>query len=87
MNGGGLKDHSNDELAAIMAGKKVGVGFSMTDRFFLLSGNTNREDLETQLQLQTAYLMHPGYRQDGVTLLRRAIPMIITRWTMKCREP
>lgn len=36
MNGGGLKDHSNDELAAIMAGKKVGVGFSMTDRFFLL---------------------------------------------------
>lgn len=79
MNGGGLKDHSNDELAAIMAGKKVGVGFSMTDRFFLLSGNTNREDLETQLQLQTAYLMHPGYRQDGVTLLRRAIPMIYNK--------
>lgn len=79
MNGGGLKDHSNDELAAIMAGKKVGVGFSMTDRSFLLSGNTNKEDLETQLQLQTAYLMYPGYRQDGVTLLRRAIPMIYNK--------
>lgn len=79
MNGGGLQNHSNDELAAIMAGKKVGVGFSMTDRSFLLSGNTNREDLEMQLQLQTAYLMYPGYRQDGVTLLRRAIPMIYNK--------
>ena len=79
MNGGGLKDHSNDELAAIMAGKKVGVGFSMTDRSFLLSGNTSKEDLETQLQLQTAYLMYPGYRQDGVTLLRRAIPMLYNK--------
>ena len=37
MNGGGLKDHSHDELAAIMAGKKVGVGFSMTDRSFPVS--------------------------------------------------
>ena len=59
MNGGGLTNHSNDDLAAVMAGKKVGVGFSMTDRSFVLTGNTNRKDLETQLQLQTAYLMYP----------------------------
>lgn len=76
MNGGGLTSHSNDDLAAIMAGKKVGVGFSMTDQAFLLSGNTNRKDLETQLQLQTAYLMYPGYRQDGAVQLRRALPLL-----------
>lgn len=69
MNGGGLTNHSNDDLAAVMAGKKVGVGFSMTDRSFVLTGNTNRKDLETQLQLQTAYLMYPGYREDGVVQL------------------
>lgn len=79
MNGGGLTNHSNDDLAAVMAGKKVGVAFSMTDRSFLLSGATNRQDLETQLQLQTAYLTHPGYRPDGVIQLRRAIPLLYNR--------
>ncbi|KAA5510553.1 insulinase family protein, partial [Bacteroides caccae] len=79
MNGGGLTNHSNDDLAAVMAGKKVGVGFSMTDRSFVLAGNTNRKDLETQLQLQTAYLMYPGYREDGVVQLRRAIPMLYNK--------
>lgn len=79
MNGGGLTNHSNDDLAAVMAGKKVGVGFSMTDRSFVLTGNTNRKDLETQLQLQTAYLMYPGYREDGVVQLRRAIPMLYNK--------
>lgn len=79
MNGGGLKDHSNDELAAIMAGKKVGVNFSVTDRNFLISGNTNKKDLETQLQLQTAYLMYPGYRPDGETMFRRYIPMMYNK--------
>lgn len=79
MNGGGLTDHSSDDLAAVMAGKKVGVGFSMTDRAFLLSGNTNRKDLDTQLQLQTAYLMYPGYREDGAIQLRRALPMLYNK--------
>lgn len=76
MNAGGLTNHSNDDLAAIMAGKRVGVGFSITDNSFMLNGNTNSKDLETQLQLQTAYLMYPGYRQDGAIQLRRALPMV-----------
>lgn len=76
MNGGGLTNHSMDDLAAVMAGKNVGVSFGMSDNAFLLSGSTNKKDLEAQLQLQMASLMYPGYRQDGLTLLRRAIPML-----------
>lgn len=79
MNGGGLTSHSADELAAALAGKNVDVEFSPSDNFFLFNGATNHKDMETQLQLQTAYLTQPGYRQDGATMLRRAIPLLFNK--------
>lgn len=79
MQAGGLKNHSADELESILSGKRVGVGFGIDIDCFKIQGSTNRKDLETQLQLQTAAMMYPGFREDGAILFRRAMPMLFNK--------
>ncbi len=76
---GGLKNHSTDELRAVMAGKRVGVGFNIGERQFVFSGSTNNKDLKTQLELMTASVMYPGYREDGLIQLFRTLPIIFAQ--------
>lgn len=75
-NEGGLEAHSSDELEQILAGKKVGVGFAIEDHQFELSGRTTPEDLELQLQLMVAQLLHPGYRDEAMRQVQKFAPMI-----------
>lgn len=63
---GGLGQLSIDELQRVLAGKTVGVGFSVGDDAFNFSGATNRADLPLELQLITAYLTDPGYRPESL---------------------
>jgi zinc protease len=74
---GGLEKHSADDLRRILASKTVSSSFSvgserMGQDAFLLSGKTNPEDLETQLQLLTAYLTAPGYREEAERQVRQS---------------
>ncbi|WP_432769611.1 MAG: insulinase family protein [Sphingopyxis sp.] len=71
---GGLAAHSFDELRTILAGRTVSPSFgSDTDAF---GGNalTSPEDFALQAKLMTAMLTHPGYRADGLALIRRFLP-------------
>ncbi|MFT4176670.1 MAG: insulinase family protein [Luteolibacter sp.] len=75
-NGGGLGKHSNDELQQILAGKNVGVDFSIGEEAFVLSGATTPADFPLQLQLMCATLTDPGYREEGLWQFQKAVPML-----------
>ena len=75
---GGLEKHSADELRQILASKQVSVDFSVgTGRSgndaFTLSGRTTPADLGVQLQLLTAYLTAPGYREESERQFRQGL--------------
>jgi zinc protease len=76
MNAGGLEAHSVDDLERVFAGKKVGVAFSVEDDAFTLSGSTRPEDLELQLKLFAASLLHPGYRPEAERQFRNMLPIL-----------
>ncbi|MEZ5277588.1 MAG: insulinase family protein [Opitutaceae bacterium] len=76
---GGLGAHSSDELRRILAGRNVGVGFSVGDDAFGFSGATTPEDLLLQLQLTTAYITDPGYRPEADRQIRKGIEQYYTR--------
>ena len=65
MSVGGLEAHSADEIRTLMAGKTVGAGFSMGTEQFFMSGATTPDNLADQLNLMTAYLIAPGYREES----------------------
>lgn len=73
---GGLGEHSSDDLRRILAGKTVGASFSAGGDAFVMSGATNREDLQLQLQLMTARITDPGYRPEAARQARKAIDEI-----------
>ncbi len=62
---GGLEKHSADDLRRLFASKSVSVDFSVGDEAFLLGGKTTPKDLDSQLQLLTAFLTAPGFREEA----------------------
>jgi zinc protease len=71
---GGLEAHSLDELRSILAGRSVSTSFGMGSDSFSMSGTTIPDSLLLQLQLYAATIRHPGYRQEAIAMLRRALP-------------
>ena len=67
---GGLEAHDIDTIKRIFAGKAAGVGFSVEDDAFVLSGKTRPSDLHDQLLMLRAYLVAPGYRTEAQVQLR-----------------
>lgn len=74
--GGGLRQHSLDDLRRIFAGKTVGANFSAGSDAFILAGATNKDDLLLQLQLITAHVTEPGYRPEAARQARKSIDQI-----------
>jgi zinc protease len=70
---GGLGKHSADDLQRILSGRTVGVQFGSTLDAFMLSGDTNREDLALELQYLTATILDPGYRPEAMRVARKRI--------------
>lgn len=70
---GGLQAHSADDLQRILAGRNVGVRVGVGPNAFSFDGRTTPEDLKLQLQLMTAYLAAPGYRDEGLAQFRQGI--------------
>jgi len=71
---GGLEAHSLDELRSILAGKTVSPSFGNATDAFGGTALTSPEDFGLQAKLMAAYLTHPGYRPDGLALIRRVLP-------------
>ncbi len=81
LNQGGLVAHSNDELQQILAGKRVGRGFSVGYDRFNFSGSSSKEDFALQCKLLIASILHPGYRPESLELFRRGLPAIYNQLT------
>ena len=62
----GLEAHSADDLRRLTAGKQVGIDFGMSEDAFTLDQGTTADDLLLQCELACAYLMHPGWREEGL---------------------
>ncbi|WP_447760871.1 M16 family metallopeptidase [Sphingopyxis panaciterrae] len=71
---GGLEAHSLDELRTILAGKTVSPAFGSSTDAFGGSALTSPDDFALQAKLMAAFLTHPGYRADGLALIRRYLP-------------
>jgi zinc protease len=76
---GGLNKHSSDELRRIFAGKTVSGSFSVGDDAFVYSGATNQKDFADTMQLMTAYLTDPGYREEAFRQFKNKIDPIYTQ--------
>lgn len=76
---GGLEKHGVDDIRRIFASKTVGSDFTVGDEAFLLSGRTTPDDLEAQLQLLTAYLVAPGYRDEAQRQFEKSIDPLYTQ--------
>lgn len=71
---GGLEKHSFMELRTLLAGKTVNPAFASDDDAFGGTAITTPRDFELQAQVSAAYLVSPGYREEGVSLYRRLLP-------------
>lgn len=77
---GGLGQHSIQELQRVFAGKLVGAEFSVESDAYVLSGVTTGKEIEEQLQLLAAYLTDPGFRNEGVRVVKERLPMLYSRY-------
>ena len=75
----GLGEHEADQLASILAGKRVGFDLGASSDALISSGSTRAEDLELQLQLMAALITDPGWRTEPVTRFRNALPDYFAR--------
>ncbi|MGV1682807.1 M16 family metallopeptidase [Sphingopyxis sp. NJF-3] len=71
---GGLEAHSFDDLRTIFAGKTVAPSFGADVDAFGGKALTSPADFRAQAELMAAYVTHPGYRADGLALIRRVLP-------------
>ncbi len=76
---GGLEKHGVDDIRRIFASRTVGSDFTVGDEAFLLSGRTTPDDLDAQLQLLTAYLVAPGYRDEAQRQFEKNIDPLYTQ--------
>ena len=68
----GLKAISYDDMQKAFAAKTVGIDFAIQDAAFKFEGTTRPSDLQTQLQLLTAYVADPAYRPDVFKRVQQA---------------
>lgn len=60
--GGGLGKLGITDLSTVFTGRRISIGYLVQDNRFILTGETSIADLESQLQLMTAYAADPGFR-------------------------
>jgi zinc protease len=68
--GGGLEAHDRDALQRLFAGRSVGYGVGVGDDGFFFSNATTPTDFELQMQVLTAFMTAPGWRDDGLNQFR-----------------
>ena len=71
---GGLAAHSFSDLQSILAGRSVAADWGSSDFGFGSTVTTTPKDMLLQAQVLTAFLTQPGWRADGLALVRRILP-------------
>ena len=67
---GGLKQISTQDMERVLNGKVWNAGLGVEDDAFSLSGRTRPEDLDTELQVLTAYATEGGWRPEAFTRMK-----------------
>ncbi len=67
---GGLKAISYEDMQRALSSKVYGLSYGTRDDGFVLSGATTPGDLDTQLQVLTAYVTAPGWRPEAFDRVR-----------------
>jgi zinc protease len=67
---GGYRDLTVPEIKRLLTGRQAGVGVALWDGSVRFSGATRPQDLSLQMQMITAYLTAPGWRSEGLELVR-----------------
>ncbi|MEM9227827.1 MAG: insulinase family protein, partial [Verrucomicrobiota bacterium] len=68
---GGTEQLSADEITQALAGVQAGVNFAVGEDAFVFSGSTTPQDFARQMQVITAYLKEPGYREEAARQARK----------------
>lgn len=68
INESGLGKLDSNELEQALAGKEIGVLFTVAEDAFSFQGNAVSKDVPLLLKLLYAHLVDPGYREDAYTL-------------------
>lgn len=76
---GGLQAHSLNELNRIIGSKQLSVQFAVGEDAFLLAGMASPAELETQLQVTTAYLTAAGFRPEALKSYAENLDAILTK--------
>lgn len=69
---GGLKKIGVEDMERVLAAKVYGARFTVSDDVLVLSGSTRTGDLPTQLQVLTAYLSEPAWRDEAFQRVKTA---------------
>jgi zinc protease len=69
---GGLRQIAAEDMDKALASKVYGARFTLGEDALVLSGSTRPDDLETQLQVLTAYVAEPGWRPEAFQRLKNS---------------
>src|SRR5205823_1019814 len=67
---GGYKDLAIPEIKRLMTGKQTGVAMGFSDTSLRFTGATRPQDLPVEMEMIAAYLTDPGWRPEGLELVR-----------------
>jgi zinc protease len=73
----GLDQISAEDMDQVLRTHILGHDFSIGENAFVLSGTTQPDDLDTQLQVLAAYVAHPGWRPEAFERMHNAAPALL----------
>lgn len=73
----GLDQIDVEDMDQVLRSHILGHDFSVGENAFVLSGTTQPDDLDTQLQLLAAYVAHPGWRPEAFERMHNAAPTLL----------
>lgn len=73
---GGLGRHDAETVKRLFADYGWGLQLAITNEAFVLSGSTNANDADTQLQIMAAYVSDPGFRRTLDARLPTTMEMV-----------
>lgn len=77
---GGYKDLAIPEIKRLMSGKQTGVAMGLGDSSLRFTGATRPQDLSLEMQMIAAYLTDPGWRPEGLELVRSQMINGFPQW-------
>ena len=73
LNLGGTRELTHEQVLALTASRLVGMRLTVDDDAFRLVGRTRPAEVDTELQLLTAYVTRPGFRPQAFERMKQSL--------------